>query len=140
MIVSMLHLNIVLMYLRRAIHPFYDNMYSNSVRVTKVIMQTTYTKARENLASLLDQVVDEREIIIIERRNKPNVALITEDELTSLKETAYLLRSPQNAARLLNALQWSKSRDEEILAPVDVEQAIASLKQELGIGEEKEEG
>ena len=103
-------------------------------------MQTTYTKARENLAHLLDQVVDEREIIIIERRNKPNVALIAEDELTSLKETAYLLRSPQNAARLLNALQWSKSRDEEILAPVAVEQAIASLKQELGIGEEKEEG
>ena len=103
-------------------------------------MQTTYTKARENLASLLDQVVNEREIIIIERRNKPNVALIAEDELTSLKETAYLLRSPQNAARLLNALQWSKSRDEEILAPVAVEQAIASLKQELGIGEEKEEG
>ena len=103
-------------------------------------MQTTYTKARENLASLLDQVVDEREIIIIERRNKPNVALIAEDELTSLRETAYLLRSPQNAARLLNALQWSKSRDEEILAPVTIEQAIASLKQELGIGEEKEEG
>lgn len=103
-------------------------------------MQTTYTKARENLASLLDQVVDEREIIIIERRNKPNVALIAEDELTSLRETAYLLRSPQNAARLLNALQWSKSRDEEILAPVTVEQAIASLKQELGIGAEKEEG
>lgn len=103
-------------------------------------MQTTYTKARENLASLLDQVVDEREIIIIERRNKPNVALIAEDELTSLKETAYLLRSPQNAARLLNALQWSKSRDEEVVAPVTVEQAIASLKQELGIGEEKEEG
>ena len=103
-------------------------------------MQTTYTKARENLASLLDQVVDEREIIIIERRNKPNVALIAEDELTSLRETAYLLRSPQNAARLLNALQWSKSRDEEILAPVTVEQALASLKQELGIGEEKEEG
>lgn len=103
-------------------------------------MQTTYTKARENLASLLDQVVDEREIIIIERRNKPNVALIAEDELTSLKETAYLLRSPQNAARLLNALQWSKSRDEEILAPVAVEQAIASLKQGLGIGAEKEEG
>ncbi len=103
-------------------------------------MQTTYTKARENLASLLDQVVDEREIIIIERRNKPNVALIAEDELTSLKETAYLLRSPQNAARLLNALQWSRSRDEEVVAPVTVEQAIASLKQELGIGEEKEEG
>ncbi len=108
-------------------------------------MQTTYTKARENLAHLLDQVVDEWEIIIIERRNKPKVALIAEDELTSLKETVYLLRSPQNTARLLNALQWSKSRDEQVLEPVTIEQAIArsavpeaiaSLRQKLGIGEE----
>ncbi|MBA2747730.1 MAG: type II toxin-antitoxin system prevent-host-death family antitoxin [Tatlockia sp.] len=102
-------------------------------------MQTTYTKARENLASLLDKVVDDCEIVIIERRNKPNVALIAEDELASLKETAYLLRSPQNAAHLLSALEWSKSRDENnILKPVAVDEAIASLKQKLGIGEEKE--
>lgn len=75
-------------------------------------MHTTYTKAQGNLASLLDKVVDDREVIIIKRRNKPNVALIAEDELASLKETAYLLRSPKNAARLLEALEWSKSRDE----------------------------
>lgn len=99
-------------------------------------MQTTYTKARENLATLLDQVVNDREIIVIERRNKPNVALIAEDELASLKETAYLLRSPKNAARLLNALEWSKSRDEEILEPVAVDEAIASLKAEQ-CGEEE---
>ncbi len=100
-------------------------------------MQTTYTKARENLASLLDKVVNDREIIVIERRDKPNVALIAADELASLKETAYLLRSPKNAARLLSALEWSKSRDEEILEPVPVDEAIASLKQELGFGEEE---
>lgn len=75
-------------------------------------MHTTYTKAQGNLASLLDKVVDDREVIIIKRRNKPNVALIAEDELASLKKTAYLLRSPKNAARLLEALEWSKSRDE----------------------------
>lgn len=68
-------------------------------------MQTTYTKARENLAYLLDKVVNDREIIIIERRDKPSVALIAEDELASLKKTAYLLRSPKNAARLLRALE-----------------------------------
>lgn len=73
---------------------------------------TSYTKARKNLASLLDKVVNDREIIIIERRNKPNVAIIAADELASLKETAYLLRSPKNAASLLEALEWSKSRDE----------------------------
>lgn len=100
-------------------------------------MQTTYTKARENLASLLDKVVNDREIIVIERRDKPNVALIAEDELASLKETAYLLRSSKNAARLLGALEWSKSRDEETLEPVPVKEAIASLKQELGFGKEE---
>ncbi len=100
-------------------------------------MQTTYTKARENLASLLDKVVNDREIIIIERRDKPNVAMIAEDELASLCETAYLLRSPKNVARLLGASEWSKSRDEEILESVTVDEAIASLKQELGFGKEE---
>lgn len=52
-------------------------------------MHATYTKARANLASFLDKVVDDREIIVIERRHKPNVVLIAEDELASLKETAY---------------------------------------------------
>lgn len=100
-------------------------------------MHTTYTKARENLASLLDKVVDDSEIIIIERRNKPNVAIIAADELASLRETAYLLKSPKNAARLLEALDWSKSRDEEILESISVDGAISSLKQELGIGKEE---
>lgn len=100
-------------------------------------MHTTYTKARENLASLLDKVVDDREIIIIERRNKPNVAIIAADELASLREAAYLLRSPKNAARLLEALEWSKSRDEEIMEPISIDGAISALKQELGIGKEE---
>ncbi|AFZ31595.1 prevent-host-death family protein [Gloeocapsa sp. PCC 7428] len=99
-------------------------------------MQTTYTKARENLASLLDKVVDDREIVAIERRHKPNVALVAEDELASLQQTAYLLRSPKNAARLLSALEWSQSRDEKNLESVSVDEAIAALKQEIG-GEEK---
>lgn len=101
-------------------------------------METTYTKARENLASLLDQVVDDREIIVIKRRGNRNVALIAEDELTSLRETAYLLRSPKNAARLLSALEWSKSQDQEQLEPKTIKGAISELKQELGIGEGKE--
>lgn len=101
-------------------------------------MQTTYTQARENLASLLDKAVDDREIIIIERRNKPSVALIAEDELESLMETAYLLRSPKNAARLLSALEWSKSNDQRQSPYLSMEEAIISLKQELGIGEREE--
>ena len=64
----------------------------------------TYTSAREQLAKLLDRVTRNREVVIIRRRNAEDVAMISADELASLTETAYLLRSPQNADRLLSAL------------------------------------
>jgi len=48
-------------------------------------------QARENLADLLDRVVDDKEVIVIKRRGERNVALISEEELSSLLETAYLL-------------------------------------------------
>lgn len=89
--------------------------------------QTTYTKARENLADLLDRVVDDKEVIVIKRRGERNVALISEEELESLLETAYLLRSPKNAARLLSALERAKVGT---TPPMSVQE----LREELGIG------
>lgn len=67
--------------------------------------RTTYTQARATLASLCDRVADTREPYVIERRNGENVALISEAELNALLETAHLLRSPRNAARLVSALE-----------------------------------
>ena len=67
-------------------------------------IQTSYAEARGNLARLCDQVTEDRETVIITRRGAADVALITADELVSLQETAHLLRSPHNAARLLAAL------------------------------------
>ena len=64
----------------------------------------SYSKARAELASLMDKAVDDRETIIIERRGRPAVALIAADELRGMEETLHLLRSPANAARLLAAL------------------------------------
>lgn len=66
--------------------------------------EITYSQARANLASLLDDVTENREVVIIRRRKGENAALIAASELTSLLETAYLLRSPANAERLLTAL------------------------------------
>lgn len=94
--------------------------------------ETTYTEARNNLATLLDQVVDDKEVIVIKRRERGNVALIAEEELSSLLETAYLLRSPKNAARLLSALERAKARTTE---PMSVDQ----LCQELRIVKQEEE-
>jgi len=71
-------------------------------------VETTYTSLRQRLASVLDQVSDDREVVIVRRRGARDVALIPADELASLMETAYLLRSPANAKRLLAALRRAK--------------------------------
>ena len=67
--------------------------------------ETTYTSLRENLATVLDQVVDQQETVIVRRRGARDVALIPASELAGLMETAHLLRSPRNARRLLAALR-----------------------------------
>jgi antitoxin YefM len=92
-------------------------------------IQTTYTQARAHLATLLDEVTSHREVVIIQRRGAEDVALIAADELTSLLETAHLLRSPANAERLLITLGRVRQR---IGAP----QSIDDLKREVGLGEE----
>lgn len=66
--------------------------------------KTSYSHARQNLARLWDEVEDSREAAVIQRRGHDDMALLPADELGSLQETAYLLRSPANAARLLAAL------------------------------------
>ena len=71
--------------------------------------QTTYTKARANLAKLCNQVTADREIVIINRRGAEDVALIAASELSTFLETAHLLRSPKNAQRLLSALNRAKT-------------------------------
>jgi antitoxin YefM len=88
-------------------------------------IQTTYTQARANLASLLDEVTLNREVVIIERRGAEPVALVSADELEGLMETAYLLRSPRNAERLLRALVRAQQKEG---AP----QTVDALKREIG--------
>jgi antitoxin YefM len=65
----------------------------------------SYTEARANFASLLDEAADTLLPVIIERRGKPPVALIDAAELSSLLETVHLFRSPANAKALLAALE-----------------------------------
>ncbi len=73
-------------------------------------IQTSYTNARARLASLIDEVVKKREVVFISRRGREDVAMIAADELTSILETAHLLRSPANAERLNTALQRVKKQ------------------------------
>lgn len=88
-------------------------------------IQTTYTHARAKLASLLDEVTENREVVIIQRRGREDVAMITADELAGILETAHLLRSPNNAKRLLATLDRVKKSSG---AP----QTIDELRNEVG--------
>jgi len=70
--------------------------------------ETTYTSLRQNLAGVLDQVVDQQETVIVRRRVARDVALLPAAELAGLIETAHLLRSPRNARRLQSALRLAE--------------------------------
>jgi antitoxin YefM len=72
--------------------------------------ETSYTNLRQSLASVLDRVANDHEVVIIRRKGQKTVAMIPADELAGLMETAHLLRSSRNAARLLNALRRATGR------------------------------
>ncbi len=63
----------------------------------------TYSAARANLANTMDRVCQDHEPLIITRSGQQSVVMLSLDDYKSLEETAYLLRSPENARRLLLA-------------------------------------
>ncbi|MHA7275222.1 type II toxin-antitoxin system Phd/YefM family antitoxin [Arthrobacter sp. Hz1] len=65
----------------------------------------TYSESRANYAATLDAVLDDREEVVITRAGKDPVVIVSLEDYQSLKETAYLLRSPENARRLLGAIE-----------------------------------
>jgi len=69
----------------------------------------TYSQSRARYAETLNAVSDDREEVIITRPGKDPVVIVSLDDYQSLKETAYLLRSPANARRLLGAIDRLES-------------------------------
>ncbi|MBD2763146.1 type II toxin-antitoxin system prevent-host-death family antitoxin [Kocuria sp. cx-455] len=64
-----------------------------------------YSESRARYAEVLDSVVDDREEVIVTRSGHEPVVIVSLDEYNSLKETAYLMRSPENARRLLDSME-----------------------------------
>jgi antitoxin YefM len=91
---------------------------------------TSYSKLRENLAAIWDKVEDSQEPVIVERRGHQTMAILPAEELEGLRETAHLLRSPRNAARLLTALQRALRGQTKSIA-------LEDLRAELGLDGEK---
>jgi len=86
-------------------------------------VETTYTALREKLAGFLDKVTDDNEVVIVRRRGGRDVAFVRAEELSSLMETAHLLRSPKNAERLLESLRELEQGGGEVVRLDDVRRA-----------------
>ena len=63
----------------------------------------TYSAARANLAHTMDRVCNDHEPLIITRNGEQAVVMLSLEDYKALEETAYLLRTPANARRLLSA-------------------------------------
>jgi antitoxin YefM len=93
----------------------YNNLYSLEIPDMDAI---TYTAARANLASTMDRVCQDHEPLIITRNGQPSVVMLSMEDYQSLEETAFLLRSPENARRLLSAVEsLSKGKGQERQLP-----------------------
>jgi antitoxin YefM len=86
----------------------------------------SYSKLRANLKSALDRAVDDHEVIVVERAKGGDAVLLSREDYDSLAETAYLLRSPANAKRLLEAVKRPKKQRKTF-------KSVAALKHALGV-------
>lgn len=77
----------------------YVYLYNRAMRTM------TYTDSRARYAETLDAVVDDREPVIVTRQGHEPVVIVSLDDYQSLQETAYLMRSPANASRILQAIE-----------------------------------
>ena len=69
----------------------------------------SYTTARAHLAATMTRVCQDHEPLIITRSNAPSVVMLSLDHFNALAETAYLLRTPKNATRLLASIAQLES-------------------------------
>jgi antitoxin YefM len=64
----------------------------------------TYTAARQNLAKTMESVCQDHAPVIVTRKKNDSVVIMSLEDYEALEETAYLLRSPKNARRLMEAI------------------------------------
>lgn len=64
----------------------------------------SYTTARAELARVMDRVCENHEPLVITRQGRQSVVLLSLNDYEAMEETAYLMRSPENARRLVSAI------------------------------------
>lgn len=92
---------------------------------------TTYTQARQNLKRVFDEVCESHEPTIITRKDGRHIVVMSLEDYRGWEETNYLLKSPENARRLLLAIE--KDRRGEYDQRFE---SLEALRAELGIDDE----
>jgi antitoxin YefM len=86
----------------------------------------SYSELRNNLASYMDGVCNDRAPLFVTRQNARSVVLMSEEDYEGLMETVHLLKSPANAARLLRSIKEAdegKLTARELIEPVKLKTA-----------------
>lgn len=86
----------------------------------------SYSQLRNNLASYMDEVCDNRTPLFVTRQNARSVVLMSEEDYEGLMETVHLLKSPANAARLLRSIKEAdqgKLTERELVEPTKADPA-----------------
>lgn len=79
----------------------------------------SYTESRARYAEVLDRVVDDREEVVITRAGREPVVMVSLEDYQSLRETAYLMKSPANARRLLDSMERLEAGKGEVHDLID---------------------
>jgi antitoxin YefM len=83
-----------------------------------IMKAITYTTARQNLAKTMEEVCKDHAPVIVTRKKNESVVIMSLEDYEALEETAYLLRSPKNAKRLIEAivqLEEGKGTERELV-------------------------
>jgi antitoxin YefM len=80
----------------------------------------TYSYARANLAATMARVCHNHEPLIVTRNAEQSVVMLSLDDYQALEETAYLLRSPRNAQRLMQSITQLEEKQGQVQELVEV--------------------
>lgn len=86
-------------------------------------MQISYSELRQHLKQMIDVASDTNQAVVITNRQKPKAVLLSYDDYLALEETAYLLQSPANAKRLLQAVNDIKQSKSLLKQKIDLDEA-----------------
>ncbi len=107
-------------------HPALYNFLYVGLGSGGAMRTVSYSEVRQNLAKMLDHVVDDAEEVVITRSGHESAVIISLREYESLKETAYLMASPANARRLNEAVEELRNGGGEVRDLLNPDEASAA--------------